>query len=164
VTLVKGYDTIIINADGPVSGTTKIANAGNVTYTFTGNITGSILVQRNNIVIDGAGYTLQGEGGFDEYGITLSGTTNVTIQNTQIVNFGVGVWLQPNSNNNTVIGNTFTNNDIAIKLSVSNYNEISENVLTDNEYGVFLDDAIGYDTGSHYNSIIGNNITSKKRF
>ena len=63
VALIRGADFITINADGSVSGTTKIANAGNVTYTFTDNINGSILVQRNNIVLDGAGYTLQGGGG-----------------------------------------------------------------------------------------------------
>jgi hypothetical protein len=63
------------------------------TYTFTENINGSILVQRNNIVIDGAGYTLRGEGGLDEYGINLIGITNVTIRNKQIVNFRVGVYL-----------------------------------------------------------------------
>jgi parallel beta-helix repeat protein len=157
--LVRGADFITINADGSFSGTANIVTVDNVTYTFTDNIDGSIIVERNNIVLDGAGYTLQGGGGMDEMGITLSGTTNVTIQNTQIVNFEDGVWLQPNSNNNTVIGNTLTNNDIAIQLSVSAYNSISENVLTDNDYGILLTTAIGYDSGSNYNNISGNNIT-----
>jgi parallel beta-helix repeat protein len=159
VALVRGAESIIIGADGSVSGTSNIVTSDNATYTFTDNINGSILVQRNNIVIDGAGYTLQGEGGMTEYGITLSGTTNVTIQNTQIVNFEVGIWLQVYSNNNTVRENTLTENDFAIQLSVSSYNNISENILTDNDYGILLTTTIGYDTGSHYNSINGNNIT-----
>ena len=66
VPIVKGYDTIIIQADGSISGTSAIV-AADSTYTFTDNIDGAILVQRSNIVIDGGGYTLQGEGGFDEY-------------------------------------------------------------------------------------------------
>ena len=119
VALVRGYDTIIIHADGSVSGTTKIANAGNAMYTFTDNIDGSILVQKNNIIIDGAGYTLQGEGGLDEYGINLIGITNVTIRNTQIVNFRVGVYLQAYFNNNTVTENTFVDNHFGVELDVS---------------------------------------------
>ena len=159
VARVRGADTIYIRANGLVEGTTQIASVDNVTYTFTDNIDGSIIVERNNIVLDGSGYTLQGGGGMDEMGITLSGTTNVTIQNTQIVNFEDGIWLQPNSNNNTIIGNTLTNNDIAIQLSVSAYNSISENILTNNDYGILLTTANGYDMGSNYNSISGNNIT-----
>ena len=94
VALIRGADFITINADGSVSGTANIISADNVTYTFTGNITGYITVARNNIVIDGAGYTLEAEGDQDGTGILLSGMTNVTICNTQIVNFEVGVWLQ----------------------------------------------------------------------
>ena len=65
VALVRGAEaTIYIRDDGSVEGeTTKIATSDNVTYTFTDDINGSILVERNNIVIDGAGYTLRGEGG-----------------------------------------------------------------------------------------------------
>jgi hypothetical protein len=75
VALVRGADTIYIQADGFVAGSSKIVSGDNVTYTFTDNINGSIIVERNNIVIDGAG-------GMDEYGITLSGTTgfcNITV-------------------------------------------------------------------------------------
>jgi len=53
--------SIEIAEDGDVNGTDKIQRSGNV-YTFTGDIVGSIVVFRNGIVIDGAGYTLQGNG------------------------------------------------------------------------------------------------------
>ena len=159
VTLVRGIDFITINADGSVDGTTNITSADNVTYTFTGNITGYITVARNNIVIDGAGYTLEGAGDQDDTGIYLSGITNVTVRNTRIVNFEVGVWVFAYSNNNTVTENTFVDNRFAIELSVSSYNTVSENVLTDNGNGIWLDTAISYDGGANYNSIVGNNIT-----
>ena len=159
---VRGAEaTTYIRDDGSVEGTiTTIETADNVTYTFTDNINGTILVERNNIVIDGAGYTLRGEGGLDEVGIRLSGITNVTIQNTQIVNFNVGVYIYAYSSNNTVIGNTLTNNDFAIELDVSSYNTISENILADNDNGIWLDSVIGDDSGSNYNNINGNNITT----
>jgi len=56
-------ETIYIKADGSVSPpNAPISSIDNVTYTFTGNIYDEIVVQRDNIVIDGAGYTLQGTG------------------------------------------------------------------------------------------------------
>ena len=158
--LVRGAEaSIYIRDDGSIEGTTTIVSDDNVTYTFTDNINGTILIERNNIVIDGAGYMLQGEGGFNEVGIRLYGLTNVTIQNMQIVNFQVGVYLQAYSSNNTVIGNTFTENDFPIELDVSSYNTISENILTNNNKGIWLDTATGYSGASHYNIISGNNIT-----
>jgi parallel beta-helix repeat protein len=160
VAFVRGADFITINADGSVSGTANIASDDNVTYTFTGDITGYITVARNNIVIDGAGYTLEGAGDQEDTGILLSGITNVTVRNTQIVNFEVGVWVFAYSSNNTVTENTFVDNDFAIEISVSSYNTVSENVLTDNDNGIWLDTANGYGgVSSHFNIISGNNIT-----
>jgi len=65
---VKAEDTIYIKADGSVEGTDKIQRNGNI-YTFTGDISDSIIVEKNDIVIDGAGYQLQGNN--SEYGIKL---------------------------------------------------------------------------------------------
>ena len=160
VALVNAAEFITINADGSVSGTSSIVSGDNATYTFTGNITGYITVERNNIVIDGAGYTLEGAGDQEDNGIFLSGITNVTIRNTRIVNFEAGVWLFAYSNNNTVTGNTFVGNDFPLSISVSSYNTVSENALIDNDNGIWLDTALGYGgVSSHYNLISGNNIT-----
>jgi len=158
VALVRGAETIIIGSDGSVN-TSNIVSADNVTYTFTGNITGSIFVGRNNIVLDGAGYTLEGTGDQYDIGIDLIGITNVTIRNTRIVNFRVGVYLEAYSNNNTITENTFDYNRFAVELDVSAYNTISDNVFSDSGDGIWLDTATGYDTGSSYNIISGNNMT-----
>ena len=57
---VKASGTIYIRADGSVDPqTTPILNVRNVYYTFTADIHDSIVVERDNIVIDGAGYTVQ---------------------------------------------------------------------------------------------------------
>jgi hypothetical protein len=62
--IAQSASNIIINADGSVTGTNNIQHTGN-TYTLTGNVSGTVQVQKSNIVIDGAGYALTSEGGVD---------------------------------------------------------------------------------------------------
>jgi len=58
-TLASG--TVYIRADGSIDPpTAPISSMDNVTYTFTDDIEDSIVVERSNIVIDGAGHALQG--------------------------------------------------------------------------------------------------------
>lgn len=88
---------VYINADGSVTGTNSIQRSGDL-YILTGNISGGIAVQKSNITIDGAGYTLQGNGGT---GIDLTNNVtqvpsareiwNVTIKNLGIMNFNFSV-------------------------------------------------------------------------
>jgi hypothetical protein len=61
--IAKAEGAIHIKADGNVDGTNLIQHDGNV-YTFTANIDNAygIIVEKDNITIDGAGYTLQGSG------------------------------------------------------------------------------------------------------
>ena len=60
----QSTDAIFINADGSVSGTNKIQRNGNL-YSLTDNLYDSpIVVQCNNIILDGAGFALQGAGGW----------------------------------------------------------------------------------------------------
>jgi hypothetical protein len=82
-TPVKSQPTgnIIIGTDGSVTGTTAIVQSGN-TYTLTANITGKITVQKSNIVIDGAGYAINGEGiDFPTSSVRDKLIYNVTIRN-----------------------------------------------------------------------------------
>ncbi|MBK5134280.1 hypothetical protein JJE00_07665, partial [Candidatus Bathyarchaeota archaeon] len=59
--IVKAQGTIYIRADGTVEGTDKIQQVGNV-YSFTDNFGGSIVVEKDDVVIDGGDYILQGLG------------------------------------------------------------------------------------------------------
>ncbi len=52
--LVKADGTIYITADGTVEGTDKIQRNGDI-YTFLNNISGSVVVQKGFITIDGSG-------------------------------------------------------------------------------------------------------------
>ncbi len=149
---VGASDTIYIRADGRIDPpTAPISTLNSVTYTFTGNISDSIVVERDNIAIDGAGYTLQGSGG--GIGIDLSGRNNVTIENTTIKELYNGIYLDESSNNNGIAGNNITNNDNGIWFDSSSYNSISGNNITSNIFGMRLN-------SSSYNSISGNNISN----
>ena len=66
VEIVKAESTVYIRADGTVEGTYKILRDGNL-YAFTDNIYSPIVVEKDDVVIDGEGYTLQGNG--SGYGI-----------------------------------------------------------------------------------------------
>jgi parallel beta-helix repeat protein len=152
---VNAEGTIYIRADGSIDPPdAPISTVDNVTYTLTGNISGDngIVAERSNIIIHGAGYTLQGTGnGF--HGFRLLCITNVTIRNTNIKNFFNGIWLD-SSSNIAISGNNITNNGGGIYLDSSSNNSISGNNITNNRYG------IGLYNSSNFNSISGNNITA----
>jgi putative cofactor-binding repeat protein len=92
---------IRIMPDGTVEGTDKIHRDGNV-YTFTGDVNGYLnnnfgdlegflLVMKDNVIIDGAGHTLQCNG--TGVGIFLRSMHNVTIKNFNLKGFAVGISL-----------------------------------------------------------------------
>ncbi|MHC3129743.1 MAG: right-handed parallel beta-helix repeat-containing protein [Candidatus Bathyarchaeota archaeon] len=132
---------IRITSYGTVEGTDSIHRSGNV-YTLTGDIYRTIVVLRDGIVLDGAGYTLQGNGYGS--GVFLQERNGVTIKNLKICNFAYGIkftWLtygMPASpRSNKVSSNTITNNTCGIAFyDFSSGNEISDNYIADNTYGV----------------------------
>jgi len=117
---VKASGTIYIRSDGSIEpSTAPISTADYVTYTFADNINDSIVVERNNILIDGDGYTLQGKGVFPSNGIDLTGRTNVTVRNTKIKNFWYGIRLD-GSYGNIIYHNNFDNAQ-QVLVSASGY-------------------------------------------
>ena len=148
---VKAGGTIYIRADGSVDPpVASISSVDNTTYTFTGNIHDSIVVERDNIVVDGISYILQGTWGGT--GIDLSDRSNVIIKNVEIKAFYTAIYLS-GSSNNSIKGNNVTNNRHGIDLHWSCNNTVSGNNVTNNYYGLWL-----YD--SSYNSVYTNNITN----
>ncbi|PVX23055.1 MAG: hypothetical protein CW691_11745, partial [Candidatus Bathyarchaeum sp.] len=90
---------IRIMPDGAVEGTDKIQRDGD-TYTFTGDVngvlntsfgdlSGFLLAMKDNIVIDGAGHTIQCNG--TGVGVFLRSMYNITIKNLNIKGFSVGI-------------------------------------------------------------------------
>ena len=131
---------IYISPDGQVSpSTAPISNVGNSHYTFTADIYNSIILGRDNIVIDGANHALQGTGVYGSRGIDLTGRSNVTITNLKIKGFDYGIYLS-SASNNVLSQNDLTNNYCGIWIVVSsNNNVISGNNIANNEmYGIWL--------------------------
>lgn len=105
---------IRITPEGNVEGTDKISRNGNL-YTITDDITGSvqdgatfISIECDDVILDGAGKTIRGINAGIAIGIR--GRSDITIKNTQIVDFGTGVEIYNNvvvSSSNTVIDNYF---------------------------------------------------------
>jgi parallel beta-helix repeat protein len=169
------YLIIFISANGSIEPSgVNITSSDNVTYAFTDNINGSIVVQRSNIIVDGNGHTLNGSGSI-MYGFNLTSLSNVTIRNLNVMGFGYGIYLQSsilniisennitfnegniylgNSSDNTITGNTITDGAEAIQLYASSNNTIAGNSISHNYNGIW----------SRYNSaenvISENNITA----
>jgi parallel beta-helix repeat protein len=150
-------ETIYINADGSISPpTAPIYTADNITYTLTGNITvanDGIDVERNNIVLNGAGYTVTG-GLTISNGIRLWGVSNVTVENMMITNFSTGIYVVYSSNNTLYGNNVAAKYAFGIVLGFSSGNTLSENNVTANIY-----DGIDLDSSSS-NTLYGNTVTA----
>jgi parallel beta-helix repeat protein len=150
ISLAEADRTIYIRADGTVDGTNKILREGNV-YTFTDNISDAIVVEKDDVVVDGAGYSIQRTAGIGA-GINLMERTNVTAKNIEISGFFYGVYLN-SSIKNTLENNTMRDNFHGIYLSASSNNIFMGNSITKNDYtGVWL-------RGSSNNEIKENTIT-----
>ena len=172
---------IYILSDGSIATSTNVTvpiqRDGNI-YTFTDNIDSYyFVVQCNNIVVDGAGYSLAGQG---EIGVDLSSRSNVTIKNLQIGSNLYGIYLYGASKNtisgntlvhnsygvylmegsqNTIIGNNITNNGIGINIMSS-----SKNILRDNKMNNVHNLAVYGSEASHFdNDIDDSNIVNGKK-
>jgi parallel beta-helix repeat protein len=127
---------IYILSDGSIATSTNVTvpiqRAGNI-YTFTDNIVGYyFVVQCDNIVVDGAGYSLAGQG---EIGVDLSSRNNVTIKNLQIGSNLYGIYLY-GASKNTISGNTLVNNSYGVYLMEGSQNTITGNNVTNNGVGI----------------------------
>jgi parallel beta-helix repeat protein len=145
---------VYIRADGSIDPSyAPIFSVDNVTYTFTNDLYIPVIVERDNIIIDGAGYTLSRNG--TGRGIDLTSRHNVTIKNLQIKSFQSGIWLQ--SSNCRVIGNEISNNTYGVWVFGSN------NTLYRNTIGNNSDTSIVVDLNSSNNTIYENSIMNSSR-
>ena len=154
INIVKASGTIYIRSDGSVEGTDKIQRDGNV-YTFTCNISidsgdCGIEVDRDNIVIDGAGYTLQATAAYISRGIDLSGRSNVTIKNMEIRNFMDGIYLVACVHACITRNNITANTDSGI-LTGGVSNNITGNYIANNNIGILFH--VSHDLIYHNNFI-----------
>lgn len=155
----KASGTIHIRADGSIYPETAPIQRNGDLYTLTGNIitdADGIVIERNNMTLDGAGYMLQGRLGSGGRGISLAGRKNVTIWNMEIKLFYFGIQISDYSSDNNIVGNNITeNNQYGIRLAESSSNSIyhnnfisnAEQVLSSTSTNVWDD---GYPSGGNY--------------
>jgi parallel beta-helix repeat protein len=158
-----------ILSDGSVEGAENIQRDGNL-YTLTGDIEVSrsennlvfagIFVQKDNVVIDGAGHSIRAYGYIDK-GVDLTERRNVTVKNLNIDGFVHGIYLWESS------GNAVLNNTMAAPISDgfqtgfwihnSQHNLIDGNSITGfNEYGML------FQSSSTNNQISNNTFADNK--
>jgi parallel beta-helix repeat protein len=153
---------IYIRSDGSVHPLTAPIQKVGDTYTFTSDIIDyTIEVQRNNIIIDGAGFTitqtpidtsqLMTPAGWHP-AIDLTSRSNVTVKNTEFTHCISGINLE-SSSSITITQNNITNSgDIAIFICSSSDCTIAKNDITRNHQGMLIID-------SKHIDILENNIT-----
>lgn len=156
-----GYP-ITINSDGSVTPIdTPIMTSDNITYSLTGDVNGPINIERDNIILDGKGYLLQGYpqllsiGNSD--GVTFTDRSNVTLRNMNITDCGRCIYLINSTNckietcnlvnsnrgieldglNHTWLNeNNFTGDYVAIRIIYSDQNTITSNEMVGNHVGI----------------------------
>jgi hypothetical protein len=126
----QSTNNTFIHPDGSVSGTAKIQHNDN-RYTLTGNIFDQVLVvECNNIVVDGSGFTIQGAGGWGVAGLggkESSAAINLTCSNVTIQNFHITGWevgIYGPYNNNTITNNFISETRSCIAIYADNYNVV----------------------------------------
>jgi parallel beta-helix repeat protein len=148
-------DTISILANGSISPSDgRIVTLDNQTYTITTDMSVTVIVQRNNIVVNGNGHILHSPSiagtAFD-----LTSVHNVTIKDTRINGYEQGVFLHSSANDNIITGNNITSCNTSIFMDNNcARNAVSDNYVANDWTGVLIWGS------SNANVITGNNITS----
>lgn len=177
-------DFILIRQDGSIDpSSAPIKRTGNL-YTFTDNICNPLVIERCNIILDGAGHFLDCNGsgkpiigiqaGADSrVGINIT-ASNVNITNINILNWNVGILGAYDGN--YIINNSLTECMVGIKVYGSNYriewNYIANNhqagiVLRANRTSIVHNEIAGDQEGidiAWYNHIIMENNMSNVNF
>ena len=139
---------IYIRNDGSVDPSNASINRVGNTYTLTENLTEQrIIIQCNNVILDGAGFTLQFLDPPVDAGVSLINKTDITVKNMNIIGFSYGILIE-NSSRITIKNNrlqrsgnyevyvlfssnvTLNSNSFSISLSQSNSNNIIENTIS----------------------------------
>jgi parallel beta-helix repeat protein len=121
---VGATGTIYIRSDGTVDPPTAPIQREGEVYVVTREIHdeySGITIERNSIILDGAGFPLY------SFSTTMSERTNVTVTNLNLTYYG-SICLN-NSSNNTLAGNVMSVNGGGILLDNSSNNNVTGNVI-----------------------------------
>jgi parallel beta-helix repeat protein len=174
---IKPFITIYIRSDGTIDpSSAALTNLGDNEYKFTADLFASIVVERDNIVIDGTNHVLHGNLDTNSTGIELNKRSNVTVTNLKVDGFLYGVFL--NSSTNIVLSSNYFTSEYGVGLDSSLYNTVNENDFRNCAGAILLalssnntilknnldndDVGLNIDYGSSNNTISENAITNSR--
>ena len=161
---------IAIRSDGIIEPETGLINRAGNTYTVTSDISReyAVVVQCSDVVLDGAGHTINGSVspmyGYSNLGLSLQNVNNVTVKDLKVSGFMTMDISLENSNKSVFLGvtgtfqllnssfNTITESNINLLCRFSNSNTIFRNNITGANLG-----------GSYSNSFFENNFPANRR-
>ncbi|XHH07777.1 MAG: NosD domain-containing protein [Candidatus Bathyarchaeia archaeon] len=176
------YNTTYIRADGSIEPPTNLIHRDGDTYVLLDNIFGSLVVERDNVVIDGGGFTIRGHGAdyrgereyagsIEEGNMTIPWYTykdvntsyvgiyscaeGLTVMNLKITEFWCGIELERASDNH-IVSNDLINNNQGIWNRYSSNNTITNNTISNNAQGLTLE--------TSYNTVENNTITNNTEY
>jgi len=154
VSLSAENQTIYIRSDGRIEpADAPIKSLNNVTYTLLADISGSIIAERDNIIINGSNHVIRGTG--RGIGIDISERKNVTIINVEIQAFSDAIWLYKSANN-SIKKNRILNNNFGIWVGwYSQGNIICWNNISNNKNGIWIEKSFN-------NHVYQNNFTNNE--
>jgi parallel beta-helix repeat protein len=146
----------VIRSDGSIDPSSAPIHRDGDIYTFTDNIVGyTIIVEKDDIILDGGGYTLKGygsEGNFslkgyaDPTGILIMQQNGVTIRNMKISGFSYGIKITNlfsiACTNNILENNSVTDNYYGVRISGSWYTVLRNNILNNNVLNFYVYDFV----------------------
>ena len=151
----KADSAITINSDGSFDPPTAPLQRDGSVYALTASINGSIVIARNNTVLNGRGFIIKGIG--TSQGIAIYDVENVTIKDTRITKFSMGIHLRQ-SPRNTIVNNTITNSTYAILADLAPQTTIANNTIQNNKSdGIFV-------TAAPNSRIINNAVVSNGKW
>ncbi|RLF01396.1 MAG: hypothetical protein DRJ59_06125 [Thermoprotei archaeon] len=173
------FMVIYIKPDGSITPSTAPIIRKGGTYLLTQDVFGRIIVQKSNIVLDGANHKLYG-GGHRYMGLILDQVHNVVVRNIEVCEFRVGIYFNRTFGcliyGARIIGPSLVNLWYGILLESSANNTIchtilrhygygiylrnsSNNVIKNNELAILDEYGLKLELNSNSNNITGNRIT-----
>lgn len=115
-------------------------------------------VQADDVVIDGAGYTLDGQDAIsDQTGVSAESQSNVVVRNLEVSEWGSGV-NYTSVTGGEVSGVTALSNAVGIELSGTTGVTVDNNTVRNTDNGIFLH-AVGETTADN-NTVRNNEVTN----
>lgn len=148
---IKASGTIYILQNGSINPPSAPIQRNGDVYVIVSNIEDNIVVQRDNIILDGAGHFLIGSE--QGAGIDLYSVDNVTVVNLKINGFNIGVEIG-SSTYIAILECIITNNaDHGVLISGSSHSDIVGNVIEFND-----GDGVHVELYSTFNEMVANTI------